>query len=493
MGSKPALETITDCSVVKAKVEKPPRAMTPLASLWTSKVAKEAAAPAKKAENEAARKGAFRRNSLGTLGQPPAAQVQLDRQLQLAEAIRQRQQREGLVVVPWETISFTQTTLAKGAFGTVALATLNELGGLPCAVKIADVLSGDGLQEALALLNEGSMKNMNHPNIVKTLGIAFDAPAKIGLIMELMTCSLHELMHGHALRGLRRHVSWADSLLAIVTDVTSGMAYLHYHNVIHRDLKPLNVLMTDGWKAKVADFGEVKLIKGEGDAGVRAAVSTASGVPDETRFRSDFGKSGGVRIHGTPSYVSPEAASVDIPTAPRVGKPTDVWSFGCLLAHCAARAPPYTDHKVASVQEVIQQLRDGRAQPLSMVVEGVNMPALLVEIARDCTRIVPEERPTFSQLSRRLSAPSLVRTICFERWLVVEDEEDSLEVRRPVVRLSVPTPSMEEPSAVVGSASGGDRLASGSVASSAKPKSMQASYRNQLAKRDAEVQACIIS
>ena len=488
----PALETLT-ARGRQTKVEKPPRAMTPLASLWTSKVAKEAAAPAKKAENEAARKGAFRRNSLGTLGQPPAAQVQLDRQLQLAEAIRQRQQREGLVVVPWETISFTQTTLAKGAFGTVALATLNELGGLPCAVKIADVLSGDGLQEALALLNEGSMKNMNHPNIVKTLGIAFDAPAKIGLIMELMTCSLHELMHGHALRGLRRHVSWADSLLAIVTDVTSGMAYLHYHNVIHRDLKPLNVLMTDGWKAKVADFGEVKLIKGEGDAGVRAAVSTASGVPDETRFRSDFGKSGGVRIHGTPSYVSPEAASVDIPTAPRVGKPTDVWSFGCLLAHCAARAPPYTDHKVASVQEVIQQLRDGRAQPLSMVVEGVNMPALLVEIARDCTRIVPEERPTFSQLSRRLSAPSLVRTICFERWLVVEDEEDSLEVRRPVVRLSVPTPSMEEPSAVVGSASGGDRLASGSVASSAKPKSMQASYRNQLAKRDAEVQACIIS
>ena len=252
--------------------------MTPLASLWKSKVAKEAAAPAKKAENEAARKGAFRRNSLGTLGQPPAAQVQLDRQLQLAEAIRQRQQREGLVVVPWETISFTQTTLAKGAFGTVALATLNELGGLPCAVKIADVLSGDGLQEALALLNEGSMKNMNHPNIVKTLGIAFDAPAKIGLIMELMTCSLHELMHGHALRGLRRHVSWADSLLAIVTDVTSGMAYLHYHNVIHRDLKPLNVLMTDGWTAKVADFGEVKLIKGEGDAGMHV-LTTAPSFP----------------------------------------------------------------------------------------------------------------------------------------------------------------------------------------------------------------------
>eukprot|EP00900_Chrysochromulina_parva_P001981 jgi/Chrpa1/11784/Chrysochromulina_OHIO_Genome00014237-RA len=140
-------------------------AMPLIASLWTSKVEKEAAAAAaKKAEKGTARKGALRWNSLGTLGQPPAAQAQLDLQLQLAEAIRQKQQREGIVVVPWETISFTQTTLAKGAFGTVALAKLNQLGGLPCAVKIADVHSGDGLKEALALLDEGSMKNMSHPN-----------------------------------------------------------------------------------------------------------------------------------------------------------------------------------------------------------------------------------------------------------------------------------------------------------------------------------------
>jgi protein kinase 1 len=290
--------------------------------------------------------------------------------------------------------------------------------------------------------------------------------------MELMSCSLHELMHGHAFRGLRRHVTWADSLLAIATDVTSGMTFLHYHNVIHRDLKPLNVLMTDGWTAKVADFGEVKLIKGGGDAGVRAAVSTASGVADETHFRSDFGRSGGVRIHGTPSYVSPEAASVDIPSAPRVGKPTDVWSFGCLLAHCAARAPPYTDIELASVHDVIQQLRDGRAKPLSMVVEGDNMPALLVDIARECTRIVPEQRPTFAQLSQRLSAPSLVREICFKDAVIDEEEEDDLEARRPLVRLSVPTTLIKEPSAVVGSASGDGRLASGSVASISKPKSM---------------------
>ena len=438
---------------------KPPRASLWMSnvrpSLWTSKVEKKAAK--KTEEEEAARKGASGGNSMAPLGQPPASQAQLDTQQQLAEAIRQRQQGEGLVVVPWETISITKTTLAKGAFGTVALAKLSELGGMQCAVKIADVRSGDGLEEALALLNEGSFMNINHPNIVKMFGITFGAPSKIGLIMELMTCSLHELIHAHALSGMRRYVTWADSLLAIATDIAFGMAFLHYHNLIHRDLKPLNVLMSGGWMAKVADFGEMKRIEGGGDAGARAA--------------------GSGRIHGTPSYVSPEAASVSIPSAPRVGTPTDVWSFGCLLAHCAARASPYTDieylGRALKPQEVVQWLLDGRANPLSMVVEGQNMPALLMGMARECTSVVPEQRPTFAQLAARLSAPSLIREICFKDAVIDEDEEDDLEARRPPVKLIVPTPEvLKEPSA----ARFREELSRGS---SAKP--------------EAEVHACVIS
>ena len=426
-------------------------------------------------------------------GQPPAPwrsliDVRETRELhnQLAHEIRQRQQREGLVVVPWESVSFDKI-LDKGAFSTVAKAKLNMT---PCAVKMNEVLSSHGVIEALALLDECSMMAIiHHPNIVKTLGIAFDAPAKIGLIMELMNCSLHELMHAHAFsfRELQRYVNWADSLLAIATDIAIGMTYLHYRHVIHRDLKPLNVLMTDGWTAKVADFGEVSLIKGardaQHDAGVRAAptgtwrsrflsalASEASGgvsdlssldaTEDQARLKSApqldtskltlrTDKSGVVRIHGTLSYLSPEAASVDIPTAPRVGSPTDVWSFGCLLAHCAARAPPYTDVKCQSAHEVIRQLRDGRAKPLSMVVEGDNMPALLIAIARECTCVAPEQRPTFAQISARLTDPNLIRVVCFEGMRMDEEDLDldldldldpdsDLEARRPPFNLSTP-------------------------------------------------------
>ena len=419
---------------------------------------KEAAVAAKNAKKQAACAASEAESSwagsccLGCACQvekPPTAKPQLDPTKVIAAEIRQRQQRDGLVVIPWERISFTKT-IAKGAFGTVALAKLHMM---PCAVKIADVRSGDGLEEALALLNESNAM-LSHPNIVKTLGIAFDAPAKIGLIMELMNCSLNELMHAHAISGVRRYVTWAESLLAIATDITSGMAFLHYRNIIHRDLKPLNVLLTDAWYAKVADFGEVKLMKAAAGEKVAAAPTYSQRTKSFISFSalaldasgavsgfsggggllsSDIGKSGGVRIHGTPSYLSPEAASVDIPTAPRVGSPTDVWSFGCLLAHCAARAPPYMDIEGQSTHEVIMRLRCGRAEPLSMVVEGVNMPAPLMAIARECTCVAPEQRPTFSQIFTRLSDPNLVRAICFGE----DDElgEDEMEARRPPVLL----------------------------------------------------------
>jgi|EP00900_Chrysochromulina_parva_P000988 hypothetical protein len=108
-----------------------------------------------------------------------------------------------------------------------------------------------------------------------------------------------------------------------------------------------------------------------------------------------------------------------------------------------------------------------------MVVEGQNMPALLMDMARECTRVVPEQRPTFAQLAARLSAPSLIREICLKDAVIDEDEEEDLEARRPPVKLIVPTTEvLKDPSAacIRGELSRG---------SSAKP--------------EAEVHACVIS
>jgi len=359
------------------------------------------------------------------------SEVELAQQWVSIQGMVAAKQKGGLVVMPWNGFRLEQV-LAKGAFGTVHLAKYNTMS---VAVKV--ILTDDGFSETVSLVEETCIMNrLAHPNVVKALGVALDVgQQRIGMVMELMATSLHDLMHAGAYSGVRRYLTWRHSLLAIATDITCGMTYLHYHAMLHRDLKPLNVLLSQAWVGKIADFGEVKTLSEE------PAASTATADADANA--SAHGKSGGVRIHGTAPYISPEAAAPDIMP---VGKPTDVWSFGCLLAHCAAFRPPYTDmvkveEKNAAV-EVINRLRSGKAEPLSMVTPGVNMPEPLVAIARECTRPEPSKRPTFAELSMQLEGSKLVRDVCYsaagrskDDETDEEEDEDEDEARRPPVLL----------------------------------------------------------
>ena len=61
---------------------------------------------------------------------------------------------------------------------------------------------------------------------------------------------------------------------------------------------------------------------------------------------------------------------------------------------------------------LIQSLRDGTAQPLSMLEPGGNIPHRLYELAQECTRWSPSERPSFDEIASRLREPSLMLEIC---------------------------------------------------------------------------------
>ncbi|HTC25100.1 MAG TPA: serine/threonine-protein kinase, partial [Gemmatimonadales bacterium] len=113
-----------------------------------------------------------------------------------------------------------------------------------------------------------------------------------------------------------------DAALPIACDVATGLGYAHTRGVLHRDVKPENILLAGG-RALVADFGLARAI---GAADYRKL--TATGV-----------------VVGTVYYMSPEQLREDRDLDQRA----DVYSLGCIVFEMLTGAPPYTGRSISEV------------------------------------------------------------------------------------------------------------------------------------------------
>ncbi|CAI9110281.1 OLC1v1010275C1 [Oldenlandia corymbosa var. corymbosa] len=193
-----------------------------------------------------------------------------------------------------------ENILGRGGFGTVYRGALHD--GTKIAVKRMEsgVLDGKGLAEFRSEI--AVLTKVRHRHLVALLGFCIDGNEKL-LVYEYMpqgTLSRH--LFNWAEEGLRP-LEWTKRL-TIALDVARGVEYLHglaHQSFIHRDLKPSNILLGDDMRAKVGDFGLVRLAP-EGKASF------------ETRLAGTFG------------YLAPEYAVTG-----RVTTKVDVFSFGVIL------------------------------------------------------------------------------------------------------------------------------------------------------------------
>jgi len=135
--------------------------------------------------------------------------------------------------------------------------------------------------------------------------------------------------------------------LRITGEVADALHYAHQHGIIHRDVKPENILLT-GTHALVADFGIARALAG-GD-GPSADRLTETGI-----------------TVGTPHYMSPEQAAGERELDPR----TDVYSLGCVLYEMLAGEPPFTGPNPQAIlakrlSEPVPHLRTSREVPLAI-------------------------------------------------------------------------------------------------------------------------------
>lgn len=193
-----------------------------------------------------------------------------------------------------------ENILGQGGFGTVYKGELHD--GTKIAVKRMEngIITGKGLAEFKSEI--AVLTKVRHRHLVGLLGYCLDGNEKL-LVYEYMpqgTLSSH--LFNWAEEGLKP-LEWTKRL-TIALDVARGVEYLHslaHQSFIHRDLKPSNILLGDDMRAKVADFGLVRLAP-EGKVSI------------ETRIAGTFG------------YLAPEYAVTG-----RVTTKVDVFSFGVIL------------------------------------------------------------------------------------------------------------------------------------------------------------------
>ncbi|MGW2135557.1 protein kinase domain-containing protein [Streptomyces sp. NPDC001773] len=159
------------------------------------------------------------------------------------------------------------------------------------------------------------MRRLQHPNLTRIIagGVAISGDsAEDGLPYLAM-----ELLDGETLGDLideesQLPLSWAAAIGAQIAD---GLAHAHSADVIHRDLKPRNVMLTHGGIVKVLDFG----------------MGRIADDPDEARLTST-----GVAV-GTARYMAPEQFK-----AGHVAQAADLYALGCVLYEMLTGVPPFT-------------------------------------------------------------------------------------------------------------------------------------------------------
>ena len=218
--------------------------------------------------------------------------------------------------------------------------------------ELAHALSADRFRQEIRLA-----ARLQHPHIVP-LHSAGEAD---GLLYYTMPLVEGESLRARLARGGELPVREA---VRVLRDVAAALAYAHEHGLVHRDIKPDNVLLSGG-EALVTDFGVAKALSA-------AATSESSGLT-----------SLGVAL-GTPAYMAPEQAAAD----PQVDHRADLYAWGCLAYECLTGQPPFSGRQTAALlaahmAETPEAI--GRRRPM--------LPPTLSALVMRCLEKRPADRP----------------------------------------------------------------------------------------------------
>jgi serine/threonine protein kinase len=217
------------------------------------------------------------------------------------------------------------------------------------------------LSKRQAFMGEVEMlARIRHPACLSLIAFSIPGDGNYSIVTEKMETDLQEVVEA-CLKGQARD-GWDDTAKSIVfLGVAAGLAYLHSKNIVHRDVKPANILLDSDFYPRIADFGFAKLI------------------PPEEQIQMTKGK-------GTALFMSPEMLT----GAENYGLNVDVYAFGMMLYVVLTNSYPFP------------KLNDFQRQEKIVNGQRPDIPGYVGKFYKDliteCWSQVPAERPTFAQI-----------------------------------------------------------------------------------------------
>ena len=292
--------------------------------------------------------------------------------------------------------------LGRGGMADVRKAYDSRLGRTVAVKRLRTDLAGDATFQARFRREAQSAAQLNHPSIVAVYDtgeeLDRDAGSNLYIVMELVA--------GRSLRDVIREGRkiLPERAMEITGEVCAALDYSHRAGIVHRDIKPGNVMLTPAGDVKVMDFG------------IARAVADATSAMTQT-----------AAVVGTAQYLSPEQARGET-----VDLRSDVYSTGCLLYELLTGRPPFQGENPVSV--AYQHVRQPPVPPSQLE------PDLSPEI--DTIVLKALAKP---QAERYQSAAAMKADI--DRWL-----EGSPVLAAPVAAGAATTvldPSQGEPATMV--------------------------------------------
>ena len=253
--------------------------------------------------------------------------------------------------------------LGSGGSGSVWLAR-DETNGLDVALKI---VARDGKAGTRAEREAEAAARLRHPRCLRAYDFAGD---------DRNVYIAYEYVPGQTMRDRLRANELGDrGAVEVAAQILEGLAHAHANGIVHRDVKPTNVLVADGPEIQVRllDFGLAQFAEAK-------TLTAAGDVP------------------GTLAYISPERLLGE-----EASFAADIWAVGVLLWEALVGYHPFWS---SSPIETARRIEAG-APPLESL--RPDLPRALVDAVNRATRLDPSRRPTALQLAQRLRDASTER------------------------------------------------------------------------------------